>query len=168
MSFIIAPASPEWPRLFLVHRDALHATFSSIAVDIEHIGSTAVPGLAAKPVIDILVGAASLADIESRIPALVAAGYSYRPEHEGALPLRRYFTITPPDSLRAHVHAVVRDGALWRDHLVFRDALRNDAALRDHYQALKLALAERHAHDKSAYTDAKAPFIREAIARSGG
>ena len=168
MSFIIAPPSAEWPRLFLVHRDTLRTAFAPTTGDIEHIGSTAVPGLAAKPVIDILVGAASLADIESRIPALIAAGYTYRPEHEGELPTRRYFTTTPSGSLRVHVHAVIRDGALWRNHLVFRDALRNDNVLRDRYQALKLVLAERYAQDKSAYTEAKAPFIREVIALSGG
>lgn len=168
MSLIIAPSSAEWPRLFLAQRDALRDAFAPVDVDIEHIGSTAVPGLAAKPVIDILVGAASLADIESRIPAIVAAGYTYRPEHEGALPMRRYFTLTPPDSLRVHVHAVVRKGRLWCDHLAFRDALRNDDVLRDRYQSLKLALAQRHAQDKAAYTEAKGPFIREVIALSGG
>jgi len=168
MPLIIAPSSAEWPRLFLAHRDTLRAAFAPVAVDIEHIGSTSVSGLAAKPVIDILVGAASLADIESRIPALVAAGFTYRPEHESALPTRRYFTLTPPGSLRVHVHAVVRGDTLWRDHLAFRDALHNDDVLRDHYQALKLALAQRYAHDKSAYTETKAPFIREVIALSGG
>ena len=167
MSLIIAPSSTEWPRLFLAHRDTLRAAFAPLDVDIEHIGSTSVPGLAAKPVIDILVGAASLDDIASRIPALVAAGFTYRPEHEAALPTRRYFTLTPPGGLRVHVHAGVHDSPLWRDHLAFRDALRRDDALRDRYQALKLALAQRHAHDKSAYTQAKGPFIREVIALSG-
>ncbi len=167
MPFIVEPPSPEWPRLFLAHRDALRAAFAPVDVDIEHIGSTSVPGLAAKPVIDILVGAASLADIESRIAALIAAGFAYRPEHESALPMRRYFTRTPPGGLRVHVHAVERGGTLWREHLAFRDALRSDDALRDRYQALKLALAQRHAHDKSACAEAKAPFIREVIALSG-
>lgn len=166
MSFIVAPSSPEWPRLFLALRDELRAAFASTPVEIEHIGSTSVPGLAAKQVIDILVGATSLTDIESRIPALTATGFTYRPEHEGALPLRRYFTKTPPGSLRVHVHAVEHDGSLWRDHLAFRDALRGDTGLRDRYQALKLELAQRFAHDKSAYTEAKGPFIRDAIAAS--
>lgn len=164
MSFIVALPSPEWPRLFLARRDELRAAFASMSVDIEHIGSTSVPGLASKPVIDILVGATSLVGIESRIPALIAAGFTYRPEHEDELPMRRYFTKTPPGSLRVHVHAVERSGHLWRDHLAFRDALRSDDALRDRYQALKLELAQRFAHDKAAYTEAKGPFIRETIA----
>lgn len=168
MSFIVAPPSPEWPRLFLTLRDELHAAFASTPVDIEHIGSTSVPGLCAKPVIDIVVGATSLAQVEARIPALRDAGYDYVSRHEAVIPMRRYFVKSPPDSLRVHVHAVVRDGDLWRDHLAFRDALRTDADLRERYRALKLDLAARFAHDKSAYTEAKGPFIREMIAALHG
>ena len=168
MSFIVAPPSPEWPHLFLVLRDELHAAFASAPVDIEHIGSTAVPGLVAKPVIDILVGAASLAQIEARIPALRDTGYDYVSKYETELPMRRYFVKSPPDSLRVHVHAVVRGGDLWRNHLTFRDALRTDADLRERYRVLKLDLAQRYAHDKSAYTEAKDPFIRETLAHPPG
>jgi GrpB-like predicted nucleotidyltransferase (UPF0157 family) len=166
MSFVVAAHSPAWPRLFLVLHDELRAAFASTHVDIEHIGSTSVAGLSAKPVIDILVGAGSLADIEARIPALRDVGYDYVPRHEAVIPMRRYFVKSPQDSLRVHVHAVVRGGSLWNDHLSFRDALRADANLRERYQALKLNLAQRFAHDKSAYTEAKGPFIREAITAS--
>jgi GrpB-like predicted nucleotidyltransferase (UPF0157 family) len=166
MSFVVAAHSPAWPRLFLVLRDELQTAFAATHVDIEHIGSTAVAGLSAKPVIDILVGAASLADIEARIPALQVAGYDYVSRYESELPMRRYFVKSPPDSLRVHVHAVVRGGDHWHDHLAFRDALRTDADLRERYQALKLDLAQRFAHDKSAYTEAKGPFIRDAITAS--
>lgn len=159
MSFVVAPPSPAWPRLFQLRRDELRAAFASMPVDIEHVGSTSVPGLAAKPVIDILAGAASLADIEARIPALRDAGYEYVSKYEGELPMRRYFVKSPPDCLRVHVHAVERGSGFWREQLAFRDALRADAALRDRYQTLKLDLARRHADDKSAYTAAKAPFI---------
>jgi GrpB-like predicted nucleotidyltransferase (UPF0157 family) len=163
MSFVVATHSPTWSRLFLVLHDELQTAFAATRVDIEHIGSTSVAGLCAKPVIDILVGAASLADIEARIPALQTAGYDYVSRYESELPMRRYFVKSPPDSLRVHVHAVVRGGDLWNDHLTFRDALRTDADLRERYQALKLDLAQRFAHDKSAYTEAKGPFIRGTI-----
>jgi GrpB-like predicted nucleotidyltransferase (UPF0157 family) len=166
MSFVVAAHSPTWSRLFLVLHDELQTAFAATRVDIEHIGSTSVAGLCAKPVIDILVGAASLADIEARIPALQAAGYDYMSRYESELPMRRYFVKSPPDSLRVHVHAVVRGGDLWSDHLAFRDALRTDADLRERYQALKLDLAQRFAHDKSAYTEAKGPFIRETLMRT--
>lgn len=168
MSLIVAPPSPEWPRLFLALRDELRVAFASTPIEIEHIGSTSVPALPAKPVIDILIGAATLAQVEARIPALRDTGYDYVSRYESELPMRRYFVKSPPDSLRVHVHAVVRDGDLWRDHLAFRDALRTDADLRGRYETLKLDLARRHANDKSAYTEAKGPFIRDTIAALRG
>lgn len=161
---VLHPWSADWSRIFATVRDELVAAFAPVAVTVEHIGSTSVPGLAAKPVIDVLLGAASLADIESRIDALGAAGFGYVAKYESEIPLRRYFVKQPADGLRVHVHGVVAGGELWRNHLAFRDALSGDAALRDEYQALKLRLAREHAHDKAAYTDAKAPFILAVLA----
>ena len=74
---VVSPYSAEWPKSFLAIREELDAVFSPIAVVIEHIGSTSVPGLAAKPVIDVLLGAPSLADVESKIEALGVRGYVY-------------------------------------------------------------------------------------------
>lgn len=160
----LAPWSDDWTRIFASVRGELQAATAPAAFRIEHIGSTSVPGLVAKPVIDVLLGAASLAAIEAHIDALAAAGYEYVNKYESELPQRRYFVKQPADSLRVHVHGVVEGADLWRDHLAFRDALRDNAALRDAYQTLKLQLAREHAHDKAAYTDAKAPFIREVLA----
>ena len=126
-------------------------------MQVEHIGSTAVPGLAAKPVIDSLPGAPSLGAVEARIDALSTCGYRYVPEHERELPARRYFVRTA--ELRVHLHGVELGSPLRRDRLAFRAALRADAELRDRYAALKLRLAQAHAQDKSAYTVAKGPFI---------
>lgn len=78
----ICPYSWEWPEWFAAERALLEIVFSSVNVQIEHIGSTAVPGLGAKPIIDILLGAPSLSVIEAKIPALVALDYQYMPEHE--------------------------------------------------------------------------------------
>lgn len=131
---------------------------------IEHIGSTAVPGLCAKPVLDILLGAPALADVEALIPALTAQGFVHRPEYEQQIPDRRYFVRPADGGPRVHLHAVVRGGVLWRQHLHIRDRLRQDASLRHAYAALKQQLAVRHAADKSAYTEAKAPFLRALLA----
>lgn len=161
----ISPYSPDWPNIFEALREELLAVFAGSPVVVEHIGSTSVPGLSAKPVIDVLLGARSLREIESRLPALAAADYVYRPEHEQALPHRRYFTRTPASGLRVHLHAVALESGLWRAHLRFRDALRADAALRSEYQALKLRLATEHANDKTLYTAAKGPFIERVLAR---
>lgn len=161
---IVSPYSPEWPNRFRKVRDELLPAFAPLAVAVEHIGSTSVPGLAAKPVIDALLGADSLADVESKIEALDRIGYGYVPKYERELPMRRYFVKSSVGALRIHLHAVVRGSRIWQEHLAFRDALRSDSGLRSEYQSLKLALAERFADDKSAYTDAKGPFIQAVIA----
>ncbi len=154
---------PGWPDRFTAIAADVAAALAGAEAVVEHVGSTSVPGLCAKPVIDVLVGVASLADVEARIPALAARGFRYRPEHEDVLPDRRYFVRDAGEGPRAHVHAVVRGGALWADHLAFRDALRADAALAARYASHKRELAHAHAHDRAAYTAAKAPFIEGAL-----
>lgn len=165
MSAVVVTAyNPEWPRCFAGVRAELHRVFAPLPVAVEHIGSTSVAGLAAKPVIDVLLGADSLRSIESKIPALGERGYSYVAKYERELPLRRYFVKSAATPFRIHLHAVEQGSRLWQEHLAFRDALRADAALRVQYQSLKLRLAEAFAADKSAYTSAKSPFIVAALA----
>lgn len=164
MPVLIAPSSESWPLDFAAVRGLLLAAFDGAAVQVEHIGSTSVPGLCAKPVIDVLLGAASLPDVEAAAPALAQHGFERVARYDAVLPMRRYF-VRPAGALpRVHVHAVVVGSDFWREHLAFRDRLRADAGLRDAYAALKLDLARIHAHDKAAYTDAKAPFIRQVLA----
>jgi GrpB-like predicted nucleotidyltransferase (UPF0157 family) len=164
-AFVVIPYSAEWPELFQNIREELISAFETTTVVIEHIGSTSVPGLAAKPVIDILLGAGSLAEIEEKIGRLADFGFSYVSKYEREIPDRRYFVKSPPDSLRIHVHGVEIGGRLWREHLAFRDALRNHPELLAEYQALKLRLAAEFADDKSAYTEAKGPFIQTVLKR---
>lgn len=158
---LVVPYSMEWPARFQALREELLDVFTPTAVAVEHIGSTSVPGLAAKPVIDVLLGADSLAQIESKIEPLAACGYSYVSKQEREIPSRRYFV--KAEVLRVHVHAVEIDSRIWREHLAFRDALRADPDLCSRYQALKLRLAREHAHDKAAYTAAKATFVQSVL-----
>lgn len=172
---VLSPYSERWPQQFERIRDEVSRVFSdahaaddepigSMSVEIQHIGSTSVPGLCAKPVIDVLLGASTLARIEAKIGALAALGYIYVSKYERELPMRRYFVRDAEgERPRVHLHGVVLDSPIWREHLGFRDALRADPALRDRYATLKTELAERHADDKAAYTEAKAPFIRTVI-----
>lgn len=164
----VLPWSDVWPADFGRIRDAVRAAFAPCAVQIEHIGSTAVPGLDAKPVIDVLVGVGRLQDAEAAIPALAARGFAYVSKYEGELPMRRYFVRdATADTPRAHVHAVETGSAIWRRHLAFRDALRADPELREAYRALKLRLAREHANDKAVYSAAKDPFIRTVLGGCG-
>lgn len=167
-SIVLSPYSHEWPKIFARERDLLVPAFNPISFEVEHIGSTAVPGLTAKPVIDILLGAASLAAIESRIDHLGAIGYEYVTKYERELPLRRYFVKSSTASNRVHLHAVERGTRIWREHLAFRDMLRSDSRLCSSYEALKKDLAANFSGDKAAYSAAKAPFIQSALAGWSG
>jgi len=161
---VLRPYAPEWPEVFRDVREELLVAFAPVAVSVEHIGSTSVPGLAAKPVIDVLLGACSLSDVESRIGVLGELGYVYVPKHERELPTRRYFKRSSPTSLRVHLHAVEIGSRIWQEQLAFRDALRADPDLLARYQDLKRRLAEEFASDKAAYTAAKGPFVRSVLA----
>lgn len=161
----LAEPNPDWPRQFNAAATELRSAMADATCVVEHIGSTAMPGLCAKPVLDLLLGVKELAAIEVRMTALAMLGYRYRPDYEDQLPQRRYFVRDASAGLpRIHLHGLVADGEHWRAHLAFRDALRNDRALAQRYGQLKRELAERHAADKAAYTAAKAPFIFEVLA----
>jgi GrpB-like predicted nucleotidyltransferase (UPF0157 family) len=161
---IIRPYSNLWPHLYQQIRHELLTIFSPGSTQIEHIGSTAVVGLCAKPVIDILLGTNSIDEIESQIATLDTFGFSYVSKYEKELPSRRYFVKAPADNLRIHVHGVEIGSRIWCEHLKFRNLLRSDAQLRFEYQQLKLRLATQYADDKAAYTEAKAPFIQKLLA----
>lgn len=155
---------PAWPERFEVLRQRLAHALEAGGVDsftIEHVGSTAVPGLAAKPILDIDIIAPRAADLPRVIAVLAAAGY----EHEGDLgiPGREAFR-TPSPEIAHHLYAGAADAAPIREHLMFRDRLRRDDAARDRYAALKRALAQRLADDRTAYTDAKTALVRELLA----
>jgi GrpB-like predicted nucleotidyltransferase (UPF0157 family) len=163
----IEPYSPLWPQRFeAARRRLLDALPGPVVgpVQVEHIGSTAVPGLAAKPIVDVMLAAASIEALDRCVPLIQALGYDYRPEHESSFPRRRFLALPRTRPRSIHLHAVVRDEPFWCGHLQFRDALRADAALAARYAALKLALAQRHGDDREAYTEAKGPFIRAVLA----
>lgn len=160
---VICPYSKEWPHLFEQIRQELLTAFSPDSTQIEHIGSTAIVGLHAKPVIDVLLGTNSLSEIESQIAALEALGFNYVSKYEKEIPSRRYFVKAAANSLRIHVHGVEIGSHIWCEHMRFRDLLRSDKELRERYQDLKLGLAIKYAFDKSAYTVAKSPFIEAAL-----
>lgn len=156
--------SPMWPAVFEIEKDRLTRILGD-TVRIEHIGSTAVPGLGARPIIDIMIGSPGLAIIEERIDDLVADGYRYVPEFEKSIPERRYFTKERGHPGHFHIHAVVLGSPFWKKQLAFRDALRADPALAAQYWKLKQQLAGKYRNDRAAHADAKSAFIRAALDR---
>ena len=166
---VIVPYNPEWSREFEQERARLEETFASTNAVIEHIGSTAVPGLAAKPVIDIMVGVAALSKAEARIESLRAHGYEYVPAYEAQLPHRRYFRKPLAEPRTHHLHCVLTGSSFWQDQLVFRDYLRAHPAVAQAYATLKRDLASLYAVDRQAYSDGKSEFIASILshARTG-
>jgi GrpB-like predicted nucleotidyltransferase (UPF0157 family) len=156
---IIADYDPGWPLRFESERDRLVTTLGSVITRIEHIGSTAVPGLAAKPVVDIIVTVADITNDDAFQPAIEGLGYELRvlePEHRAFRTVER--------DVNLHV---------WGDsdpeverHLVFRDHLRRAPDDRALYERTKRELATRHWRDINYYADAKSTVVAEIMERA--
>jgi len=123
---VIVEYDPRWPALFEEERSRLLATTGTLLAVIEHVGSTAVPGLAANPIIDIMGGVRELSEVTRYVAALEGIGYEYVPQYEVSIPERRYFRKprTRQGPRTHHLHIVELTSDFWRRHLLFRDYLR--------------------------------------------
>jgi GrpB-like predicted nucleotidyltransferase (UPF0157 family)/protein associated with RNAse G/E len=164
----IVDYDPRWPAIYAKERDRILGVVADKVVAIEHVGSTAVLGLGAKPIIDIMIAVRRLSRAEQCIKPLRSIGYEYVPEHEKELPERRYFRKGPHGvrNRHFHLHMVEHNGDFWRQHLLFRDYLRSHPDVAQKYCRLKKELAERHASDSEAYTRAKASFIESVLEKA--
>jgi len=159
---------PAWPLRFESERQLLAGVLQPwLSGEIEHIGSTAVPGLPAKPVIDIMAPVRSLDESRSAIEALKQPGYVYFPYRSDVM---HWFCKPSPAIRTHHLHLVPFGSRLWTERLTFRDYLRSHASAAAEYAAMKDELANVFRFDREAYTDAKGPFIERilAAARDGG
>ena len=155
----VVPYRDEWAAAFAEWRARLSGVLGDTAVRLEHVGSTAVPGLAAKPVIDIQVSVRDVDDERSYVLAIESLGIALRSRDVG----RRYLRPAGGAPRTVQVH-VVDAGSEWeREHLLFRDFLRADAEVRSRYGRLKLDLAERYRDDRLAYNEAKTGFVLDAL-----
>jgi len=161
MQVVIEPYDSHWPAAFVAERALLADVLAPwLAGPIEHVGSTAVPGLAAKPVIDIMAAVESLDASRGAIDAARDAGYCYFPYKPDVM----HWFCKPGEHVRTHhLNLVPYASALWRDRLAFRDALRSDRKLAAEYAELKRELAIVHREDREAYTEAKTGFITSAL-----
>ena len=158
---LVVPYDPVWVDRYEVERARIVAALGPIALRVAHVGSTAVVGLDAKPVIDVLISVASIREESPFRPALESLGYVRR--EDVTLPDDAYFVLNE-DGVRVVQLHVCESGATFEgEHLAFRDKLRSDPELRDRYATLKRDLSERYPDDRLAYTAAKAPFIRTAL-----
>ena len=144
---------PQWVELYEEEKRLILKAIGDIIARIEHIGSTAVHGLGAKPIIDMMVAVHHLSDAKKCIKPLQKIGYEYVPEHEDLLPERRYFHKGhPPMEQHYHLYMVELKSDFWKKHLLFRDYLRTHPRVAKKYYKLKKTLATKYSSDHEAYT----------------
>ncbi len=165
---VLAPHDPRWAAAFAAERDRLLAGVAGRILEIRHFGSTAVQGLSAKPVIDLIAGVASIAQADELIPALCELGYHHPAQRSAGLADRRWL-FRHRDGHRTHqLHLVEHDGPAWRDRVRFCELLKADPGLRGRYDRLKRELAARFAEDRDAYNAHKQAFVLSAVNQASG
>tara|TARA_Y100000746_G_scaffold228302_2_gene236161 strand:+ start:289 stop:792 length:504 start_codon:yes stop_codon:yes gene_type:complete len=154
----LLPYSPKYKSKFKkIKRDLL--TIVDNKDEIEHIGSTAINGISAKPIIDILIGI-NTNEIDSYIPKIKKLGFIYEKKYEKKIENRRFFYKNKNNHREIHIHLVNKNTYWYKRHIAFRNALRQNALLKLQYQALKTKLSEKEWIDSNEYAEAKSPFIR--------
>jgi GrpB-like predicted nucleotidyltransferase (UPF0157 family) len=156
---------PRWEDAFQREAELLGRHLEGLVSGVEHIGSTAVAGLIAKPILDVAVAFDDPRLVPEIERVLIGLGYEYRGDagEQGG-----HVFVRGPDSSRTHhLHLVGAGSAQWRRYLAFRDALRADAGRRESYAALKQALAARYASDRAAYSNGKDEYVRRTLAEIG-
>ncbi|MFL5800334.1 MAG: GrpB family protein [Roseiflexaceae bacterium] len=158
----IVPYTPVWVTLFESERARLQYALGADALDIQHIGSTAVPGLAAKPILDLGIAVAAEVVVAACVPRLAALGYTYhgyRGTDQG-----HFFDQGSEQHLTHYLHMLLIGDPAWSNYLRFRDYLIAHPVVRDAYMQLKQSLAAQYAENRAAYTAAKASFVQHILA----
>ncbi len=162
----IADYDPRWPELFAAEAARLRPAFGLFLIAMEHIGSTSVPGLAAKPVVDIQAVVRSLSEIDTVTPRVVALGWTQGIFAPDAM-RRLYFKKYNAGGVRTHqLHVYEANHPVAAAHLLFRDYLRTQGKEARRYEALKRELAQRFRTDRVAYNDAKTEYIEAVVAKA--
>ena len=152
-----------WQQLFVEEATRIREAIGEYVTAIEHVGSTSIDGIAAKPIIDMAIGLKNLADGEKCVVPLENVGYEYRGEY--GIAGRFYFVKGEPRT--HHLHMVSADSDFWRSHLLFRDYLRAHSSVAKEYERLKIDLAEKFPDNRDAYLEGKSVFIENVLRVAG-
>lgn len=155
---IIVEYDPRWPMMFEEEKARLREVIGGKVLALEHVGSTAVPGLGAKPIIDIMAAVTTLDEAMQCVEPLKRLGYIYIPAFEATIPERRFFRRGTPRT--HHLHLVEPESEFWKRQLLFRDYLRAHPEAAQEYYRLKVELAGKFGSDRDGYTNAKTAFIK--------
>lgn len=161
---IILPYDDNWPKMFISEQAQILGVMGDKNAIIEHIGSTAVPNLAAKPIIDMMIGVKDLITADACIKPLETIGYEYVQKLEAQFPHRRYLHKGPNlPNKHFHLHMVEINSDFWHKQLFFRDYLREHPSASTDYQRLKENLAKQFQNDVFSYCEAKSEFIQKVL-----
>jgi GrpB-like predicted nucleotidyltransferase (UPF0157 family) len=149
----------QWPLIFEKERRRIEQAIGDIILSLHHVGSTSVPGLCAKPIIDILIGLETFECGFQCVMPLEQLGYTFRGEN--GIPGRHYFRKGDPRTF--HVHMFEKNSSQWHDHILFADYLRKNPERKQQYAELKRALAQAYPKNRVKYTNSKSEFIQETI-----
>ncbi|MBL4593965.1 MAG: GrpB family protein [Flavobacteriales bacterium] len=160
MKIHIEKYNPNWITQFFKEYNQLLDSIDESDVVIEHIGSTSVNGLGAKPVIDIMIGLKDFSTADNHINNIESLGYNYISKYEDIMPYRKFFIKEINEKRTHHIHMVEVDSDYWDRHIRFRDYLRSHKTVRDNYFELKISLSKKEWNDGDEYAKAKTDFIR--------
>ena len=157
----LKPYNPQWNAFYIQEEELISSAITDFLIEIQHIGSTAIPDIVAKPIIDIAVAIDSLRNIEKIIAPLEGVGYIYRGEQ--GIPDRHLFVKGGEDFRTHHLHVMDKTHYEWKKHIVFRDYLRNHPEEAKRYSELKMKLAKEFENDRESYTENKSTFIQNIL-----
>lgn len=183
MKVSLSEYDPKWPQKYLIEKEMLQSKLGFLKPMIEHIGSTSIIGLSAKPIIDIMIGVRKESQLEKVVDALSQPPYVYVSIYDKQLPFRRFFIVVkevyaelyprvlttenfmeiPHQHRIAHIHTVPLDSQWWEEHLLFRDFLIQSKEHLLEYESLKKKLSKKEWTNGNEYADAKAKFIQSVL-----
>lgn len=163
----VVPHEDQWHDVFGRERHSILDHSAELVIDVQHVGSTAVPGLDAKPIIDIAVGVDTPRAVAALSRILTGIGWIYRGD-KGQDGGHLFVKEAAPDFRTHHLHVVVIDDGRWKDYLAFRDILRRSERVRNEYAALKRELEKMYRDDRGSYTSRKSEFVSAVLAKHAG
>lgn len=163
MKIVLEEYNASWPAVFAEEKRKLENIFPVENIAIEHIGSTSVVGLGAKPVIDMMIGVSDFSLANIFISGIEGLGYQYISSYESVMPFRKFFIKDDLGKRTHHIHLVEFNSDFWIRHLAFRNYLRENIEVRDEYYLLKKELSEKEWNSGDEYAAAKADFINEVL-----
>jgi GrpB-like predicted nucleotidyltransferase (UPF0157 family) len=161
---MLALYSPLWADFFRAEKESLSRILGTSALAFEHIGSTSIPGMVAKPIIDMMVAVRGLNEVEDFLKGLCCLGYQDR--GSGGAPDRRYFVKGKESRRTHHLNFTEFNSGFWKEHTLFRDYLRTHPEVAAEYSSLKQALAQEFHEDRASYTSSKEEFVQSVLLRA--